>query len=207
MTAVAFDISALTAYQRGTYDRLAPIAVVCPQCGSRPGSYCKSKSGYNVPFHKVRKDAVASWSYDERIAAVAQVRAEQAETRRRAVEQMAQPLTVAQQRTRATVSALVKQAYAEADARLDAEGAAAQAAADAFNETAPVGTLVRYWRGVRSGPASGVGRISHPASVLGGHSAVAWISGCSGAVGLTHVEVLDRAGLVEETAAALVVAL
>ncbi|WP_033338994.1 hypothetical protein [Catenuloplanes japonicus] len=85
--------------------------------------------------------------------------------------------------------------------------ATAQDAADAFNEMAPVGMLVRYWRSGRQGPPSGVGRVYHPSTVLGGHTAVAWISGCSGAVSLTHVEVLDRAALVEETAAALVVAL
>lgn len=207
MTAVAVDISTLNAYQRGTYDRIAPIAVECRGCGSKPGAYCKSKSGYSTQLHKVRKDAVAGWSPEERIAAVAELKAEQKRLQEQAAAQMSRPLTAEQQRTRAAISALVDLAYAEADARLDTDRVAAQAAADAFNALHPVDTPVRYWRGVRSGPPSGTGRITHAAGVLGGHTAVAWIGGCSGAVSIEFVEPLDRAAEVEETAAALVVAL
>lgn len=58
----------------------------------------------------------------------------------------------------------------------------------AFNTKHPVGTRVRYWRGVREGAPSGEGPTHHPASVLGGHTAVAWIEGCSGCIALSHVE-------------------
>lgn len=58
---------------------------------------------------------------------------------------------------------------------------------DRFNEACPVGTTVRYWKGVREGEGA-VGVTTHPATVLGGHTAVAWIDTCSGCVSLTHVE-------------------
>ena len=52
----------------------------------------------------------------------------------------------------------------------------------------PVGTLVRYWRGVREGEPSGVGKVRWPAELLGGHTPVVWIEDCTGCVALTHVE-------------------
>lgn len=63
---------------------------------------------------------------------------------------------------------------------------------DAWNLANPVGTLVDYWRGVREGEPSGQGRTRWNATVLGDHTAVAWIDGCSGAVALTHVRVVEE---------------
>ena len=60
----------------------------------------------------------------------------------------------------------------------------------AFNKANPVGTVVRYWKGLKEGEPSGVGPTTHEASLLGGHSAVVWIDGCSGCVALSHVEVV-----------------
>lgn len=63
---------------------------------------------------------------------------------------------------------------------------------DAFNAKVPVGTLVRYWRGAKQGEPSGQGKTHHPATILGGHTAVGWIEGCSGCVALTHIEVVPN---------------
>ena len=63
-------------------------------------------------------------------------------------------------------------------------------AAAAFNATYPIGTTVRYWKGTKDGNPTGEGVTTHEATVLGGHTAVAWIRGCSGCVALTHVEVV-----------------
>lgn len=62
--------------------------------------------------------------------------------------------------------------------------------AAAFNARAPVGTLVRYWRGVRQGPPSGEGTMRHPATVMSDHASV-WITGCVGSIALSHVEVVS----------------
>ena len=59
----------------------------------------------------------------------------------------------------------------------------------AFQKIAPPGTLVRYWKGVREGEPTGYGKL-RLADILSGHTAVAWIEGCSGCVALTHVEVV-----------------
>lgn len=80
---------------------------------------------------------------------------------------------------------------------------AAKAAAD-FNDEHPVGTEVDYWRGVRDlfdlgdgkSPCfepSGRGVTTSRAMVLEGHTAVVWIDGCSGAIALTHVRVVEPA--------------
>lgn len=58
---------------------------------------------------------------------------------------------------------------------------------DKFNELNPVGTRVNYWRGLMEGTPSGTGETTHPAQLLSGHTAVVWIKGCSGCIGLTHV--------------------
>jgi hypothetical protein len=58
---------------------------------------------------------------------------------------------------------------------------------DKFNDQFPVGTKVRYWRGVREGIGK-EGVTNHAATLLSGHTAVAWIDGCSGCVSLSHVE-------------------
>lgn len=68
--------------------------------------------------------------------------------------------------------------------------AAQQAFCDQFNEQVPVGTMLRYWRGEKKGEPSGVGKMHHKATMMGGHTAVAWIEDCSGAIALTHVEVV-----------------
>lgn len=61
---------------------------------------------------------------------------------------------------------------------------------DLFNRQYPIGTKVRYWRGIREG-AGLEGFTKSEAAILGGHSAVVWIAGCSGCIALTHVEPLD----------------
>ena len=60
--------------------------------------------------------------------------------------------------------------------------------ADAFNKEHPVGTLVNYWGMEKKGPPSGTGKIKHLATVLSGHTAVAWIEGARGCYAVTHVE-------------------
>lgn len=62
--------------------------------------------------------------------------------------------------------------------------------AAAFNRRAPVGTRVRYWRGVRQGPPSGEGSVRYEAHARGDRAAV-WITGCSGWIALSHVEVVS----------------
>lgn len=64
---------------------------------------------------------------------------------------------------------------------------------DEFNARNPVGTRVRFWRGVRQGEPSGEGVLAHPAQVMGG-AAVVWIEGCSGCVALSHVEAIQPGG-------------
>ena len=61
-----------------------------------------------------------------------------------------------------------------------------------WNDKNPVGTIVQYWRGTKTpdAPPSGVGKTTQPASLLGGHTPVVWIEGCSGCIALTHVEVV-----------------
>lgn len=63
-----------------------------------------------------------------------------------------------------------------------------QKQADAFNKKNPVGTPVQYWTGVKEGPGK-TGATRSEAQVLGGHTAVVWITGCVGCVALSHVEV------------------
>ncbi len=66
----------------------------------------------------------------------------------------------------------------------------AQEVADRFNTSHPVGTRVRYWRGLRLSDPSGEGVTVSDAQVLGA-APVVWISGCSGCVALSHVEVIS----------------
>lgn len=63
----------------------------------------------------------------------------------------------------------------------------AQREADAFNLAHPVGTVVRYWSGLKEGEPTGVGPINHLATVVCEH-AVAWIEGARACHSLTHVE-------------------
>lgn len=71
-------------------------------------------------------------------------------------------------------------------ARVTAQEFQANLDAAAWNRKHPVGTSVRYWRGVREGTGAD-GRTRSEASVLGG-TAVVWITGCSGCIALTHVD-------------------
>jgi hypothetical protein len=70
--------------------------------------------------------------------------------------------------------------------------AAAEREAAAFNADYPIGTLVNYWRGVREGEPSGQGETYWQATVLGNHTAVAWIVGCRGCIALSHVQVVKE---------------
>ena len=72
--------------------------------------------------------------------------------------------------------------------RAEQRAAKLQREADAWNKKHPVGTVVRYWRGMREGEPSGAGRVRHAATVLSGHTVVAWIEGCVGCVCVSHVE-------------------
>ncbi|MDO9016616.1 MAG: hypothetical protein Q8S73_24550 [Deltaproteobacteria bacterium] len=65
----------------------------------------------------------------------------------------------------------------------------AQGIADAWNAAHPEGTLVKYWRGRKSGEPSGTGATRSPAEARG-DDAVVFITGCSGFVCLSHVEVV-----------------
>ena len=67
----------------------------------------------------------------------------------------------------------------------------AQQLADAWNAAHPVGTLVRYWRGLREGEPSGVGKVRWEAQDVCGTASV-WIEGCSGCVALSHVELASK---------------
>jgi hypothetical protein len=60
---------------------------------------------------------------------------------------------------------------------------------DAFNAIHPVGTPVRYWKGVREGEGR-ISRTRTPAQMLSGHTAIVWLEGVSGGIALTHVEPL-----------------
>ena len=63
--------------------------------------------------------------------------------------------------------------------------------ADDFNSRYPVGTLVRYWTGLREGEGK-TGVTITRAEVLSGHTAVVWIEGCTGCIALTHVKALEK---------------
>ena len=51
------------------------------------------------------------------------------------------------------------------------------------------GTLVKYWKGIKSGEPSGTGKIKAVGEMCG--SDVAWIEGCRGAVSTTHIEPVE----------------
>lgn len=56
-----------------------------------------------------------------------------------------------------------------------------------FNERHPIGTAVRYWTGRRQGSGE-LTETRTPASVLGGHTPVIWVTGHAGCIALTHIE-------------------
>jgi hypothetical protein len=75
-----------------------------------------------------------------------------------------------------------------------------EALAARWNRTFPVGTVVRYWTGVREG----IGKVSTTrteAEVLSGHTAVVWLNNESGCLALSHIEPIAGDGKI---AAALV---
>lgn len=78
--------------------------------------------------------------------------------------------------------------------RAEQRAAKLQREADAWNAANPVGTVVRYWRGVREGAPSGTGPTYHKATILSGHTVVAWITGCSGCITVSHVEAVEPGG-------------
>ena len=59
--------------------------------------------------------------------------------------------------------------------------------AEAWSVANPVGTIVDYWTFERRGEPSGRGAVKHKATLVCAN-AVAWISGCSSCVSLSHVE-------------------
>lgn len=61
-------------------------------------------------------------------------------------------------------------------------------AVDKFNRDCPIGTDVRYWKGVKRGEPTGVAAVRAPAELFGGHTPSVWLEGVSGCVALTHVE-------------------
>jgi hypothetical protein len=64
-------------------------------------------------------------------------------------------------------------------------------AVDGWNGHVEVGAPVRYWRGAREGEGL-LGRTRSTAQLLGDHTPVVWIEGCSGCIALTHVELLTE---------------
>lgn len=65
----------------------------------------------------------------------------------------------------------------------------AEAAVAAFNAKAPIGTPVRYWKGLREGDGA-EGTVRSEAYVSASGDPVVFIHGCSGYMALSHVEVL-----------------
>jgi hypothetical protein len=59
--------------------------------------------------------------------------------------------------------------------------------AAAWNASNPVGTPVRYWTGAREGEGQ-TGETRSTARVLGGHTAVVWVTGHDACIALTHVD-------------------
>lgn len=58
-----------------------------------------------------------------------------------------------------------------------------------FDAKHPIGTRVRYWKGIRSGDPDGESVTRSSAGVVGGSPCVL-IEGVRGAIALTHVEVI-----------------
>jgi hypothetical protein len=82
---------------------MAPMTVGCPRCLAGRGSHCRSSGGYQnsaVGFHKVRKDAVAHMSEQQRYDAFAEMRAEEAALRAQVSGLLRRPPSPAQQESR-----------------------------------------------------------------------------------------------------------
>ncbi|WKU07989.1 hypothetical protein [Micromonospora sp. HUAS LYJ1] len=71
------------------------------------------------------------------------------------------------------------------------------AAARAFNDEFPVGTPVRYWKGIRDGDGR-TARTRTQAQLLSGHTAVVWLDGVSGCIALTHIQPISEDELMPE---------
>ena len=71
--------------------------------------------------------------------------------------------------------------------RAEQRAAKLQREADKWNAKHPLGTVVRYWTGLREGEPTGTGPTRHEAVVMSDHVSV-WITGCVGSVNVSHVE-------------------
>lgn len=58
---------------------------------------------------------------------------------------------------------------------------------EGFNAAYPVGTPVRYWKGVREGDGL-TSRTRSEAQVLGGHTAVVWVENEASCIALSHIQ-------------------
>lgn len=68
------------------------------------------------------------------------------------------------------------------------------AAVERWNGIHPVGVLVKAYRGLIGDEEHAVtGRTRTRAELLSGHTAVVWVTGCSGCIALSHVVLLDDA--------------
>lgn len=69
----------------------------------------------------------------------------------------------------------------------------------AWNARHSIGTPVRYWTGARTGPGQ-IGETKTIATVMGGHTAVVWVTGHNACIALTHVEAIteDERGELDE---------
>lgn len=82
--------------------------------------------------------------------------------------------------------------YYEAEQRRCASGAV-----QLWNEKHPKGTEVSYWTFEKVGPGRR-GQTRSEAWLVGGHTAVVQVSGASGCVALTHVELVPSASASKE---------
>jgi len=60
--------------------------------------------------------------------------------------------------------------------------------AEQFNRTYPVGTVVRYWPGIKYGGSGAVARTRTPAWLVGATPCVS-VEGYPGGIALTHVDI------------------
>ncbi|MFB6398323.1 hypothetical protein [Polymorphospora lycopeni] len=70
-------------------------------------------------------------------------------------------------------------------------------AVQTFNDTHPIGTPVRYWKGAREGNGK-TARTRTAAQLLGGHTAVVWLTGVAGCISLTHVQPISEGELLPD---------
>lgn len=59
-----------------------------------------------------------------------------------------------------------------------------------FNARYPIGTPVRFWTCCRDDCEPREGQTRSTAQLLGGHTAVVWVTGVSSCIALTHVDVI-----------------